>query len=383
MCFYKRRRLNNRYLEAQEQLSDYQCRFTNADKNRQRLQGQLDALTVDFDAVGFAFQSDVSMCLPICYSFLTFFSLCVCVFCEKLKKRADDALKHEKALEKDNEELKSKLSLANIELDEAFQSSRTHASELSKHKHLAETLAEQLESLQKEKRKQSGMMNETHKMLYRFNITIIYAKHDADELEVTSNQLLEAQSRLTDVERRIKLVEADNIALENELDEARDHLQLETSRNQSMSAQIDKLKLEMEKKLSTKKDECDMQRVAHRRQLDALQAQLDDAEKTHKSELSTLKKKHATECDELAGVNEALLKARADLESQIKKLQQAAKELADKLAEEQEEHDAIRDQLSVAEKRNASLRAELDEAKLVNDRVSILFEQFQQFSHFY
>ena len=45
-------------------------------------------------------------------------------------------------------------------------------------------------------------------------------------------------------------------------------------------------------------------------------------------------------------------------------------ELHDKLTEEQHMHDLTRDQLSSAEKRASSFRAELEETKLLFDRVS-------------
>ena len=77
---------------------------------------------------------------------------------EKTKKRADEATKHEKQLEKELDEYKTKLSIANAEIDTAFQASRNHALELSKYKHLNEQMSEQLELVQKDKRRISGKL---------------------------------------------------------------------------------------------------------------------------------------------------------------------------------------------------------------------------------
>lgn len=130
--------------------------------------------------------------------------------------------------------MKTKLNLANTELDTAFQASRTHASELSRYRHLNEQLAEQLEIIQKDKRRIS------------------------EELESASNQLLETQGKLADLERRAKVIEADRQSLQNDLEDARDTYQLEQTRNQNLQSQIEKLKVETEKKLAEKDDEIDM-----------------------------------------------------------------------------------------------------------------------------
>lgn len=61
-------------------------------------------------------------------------------------------------MEKENEELRSKLGIANGELDAAYQASRNFQSELSKFKHLSQQLSEQLETLQKDKRRISGKL---------------------------------------------------------------------------------------------------------------------------------------------------------------------------------------------------------------------------------
>ncbi len=112
-------------MELQEQYTEALSKFSNTDKARLRLQSQYEVLSNDF---------------------------------EKTKKRAEDISKHEKALEKENEELKLKLNLANSEIEAAFQASRNHASELSKYKHLSEQLGEQLDIVQKDKRKLSGLL---------------------------------------------------------------------------------------------------------------------------------------------------------------------------------------------------------------------------------
>ena len=73
-----------------------------------------------------------------------------------MKKKADEAIKHEKQLEKDAEDLKSRLNASNAELDVTLSANRNYSIELSKAKHTNEQLSEQLEAIQKEKRRLVG-----------------------------------------------------------------------------------------------------------------------------------------------------------------------------------------------------------------------------------
>jgi myosin heavy chain 1/2/3/4/8/13/7B/15 len=307
-----RRRLNLRYMEIQEQLTEALSKYSNTEKARLRIQGQFESLSNDY---------------------------------EKAKKKAEDSVKHEKQLEKENEELKIKLNLANSDLDAAFNSSRHHASELSKYKHLSDQLTEQLDNVQKDKRKVS------------------------DEIEATSIQFQEIQGKFLDLERKYKLIESDRNQLQNELDDVKDQLQMELNRNLVLQSQMDKLKIDLEKKLADKEDEYDMHRTAHRRQLEALQAQLEENESRVKGESNTLKKKYQAEVEEAMTKYESAKKAKSDAETQQKKLQQANKELMDKLVEEQNMHDTSRDQLFSAEKRASTYRAELEESKALLERI--------------
>lgn len=306
-----KRRLNTRYLELQEQMTETLLKYSNLEKIKSKLQSQLETLSADL---------------------------------EKTRKRADDASKNEKFLERENEELKTKLSLANTELESTFQSSRNHHSELSKFKHLSEHLNEQLDIFHKEKRKMS------------------------DELESVTNQLLESQGKLTDLERKCKAIEADRQLLQNELEDTRDALQVELNKNLNIQTQTEKIKTDAEKKIFQKDDELDAQKSAARRQIEALQSQIEDNETRHKSEIVSLKKKYQVEIEEVIYKYDASIKVKIESENQLKKSLQANKELLDKLTAEQHMHDATRDQMSSAEKRSSTLRAELEEFKALYDR---------------
>lgn len=306
-----KRRLNTRYLELQDQMTETLLKYSNLEKAKTKLQSQIESYSADL---------------------------------EKTKKRADEASKNEKNLEREAEELKAKLNVANAELESVYQSSRTHHSELSKYKHLNEHLTEQVEIFQKEKRKTS------------------------EELETATNHLLEAQSKLSDLERKCKNIEADRQQLQNELDDTRDVLQIELNKAISMQSQMEKIKTDAEKKLFQKDDELDAHKIASRRQIETLQSQIEDNELRHKNDLGSIKKKLQAELDEVLYKSEQTTKAKVEAESQLKKAQLVNKEILDKLTEEQHMLDLTRDQMTSAEKRASSLRAELEELKALFER---------------
>lgn len=120
-----------------------------------------------------------------------------------------------------------------------------------------------------------------------------------------------------------------------------------------------------------------------------MQSQIEEIEGRCKAEVARLKSKFQTEIDELHLKLESLKKAKADLENQIKKLHAALKDLQDQLIEEQNIHEATRELLNAAEKRNGSnsirfdefssdflfcfsavLRGEIEEIRILFERVS-------------
>ncbi len=162
-------------------------------------------------------------------------------------------------------------------------------------------MSEQVEAFQKEKRKTS------------------------EELESATNQLLEAQGKLSDFERKYKNIEADRQQIQNDLDDTRDALQIEINKSISMQTQMEKIKTDAEKKLFQKDDELDAQKVASKRQIETLQSQIEDHELRHKSDLTSLKKKHQLELEESLYKYEQALKAKVEAENLLKKAQLANK----------------------------------------------------------
>ena len=211
----------------------------------------------------------------------------------------DESIKIEKVLNKEVEDMRTRFVSISNELETSYTTARLFSNDLTKQKNINEQLTEQVDAFSKDKRRQS------------------------DEMELLSNQLLDSQSKIADLERKIKTLDSDRQQAENELEEQ-------------------------------------------------AQLQLDEAENRHKADLTAFKKKTAGELEELRNKVDESKKSKTDAESNLKKLQQANKELTDKLTEEEHLHDETSTQLTLSDKKLNALKAELEETKALLERVSFL-----------
>lgn len=78
------------------------------------------------------------------------------VFLFQHRKRADDAVRRNKQLEKEADESRHRLSQATAELESAVQANRNYQSELVKVKSLNEQLTEQIDIITRDKRRLQG-----------------------------------------------------------------------------------------------------------------------------------------------------------------------------------------------------------------------------------
>lgn len=164
------------------------------------------------------------------------------------------------------------------------------------------------------------------------------------------------QGRLTDTERRFKSSESERQTLADDLDDSKDALQAETTRFQTLSQQIEKVKLEADRRVSDKDDEIDSQKLAHKRALEALQSTLEESDNKHKLETNAIKKKLNLELEDALVQVETLKKSKADADTNVKKMQLSNKELAEQLAEEQRAHESVKDHMNDLEKKGMRKR---------------------------
>lgn len=306
-----KRRGNSKFNDLQNQFTDLLSKNSTIEKSKMKLQNEIDHL-----------QQDI----------------------EKFKKKSEESVKREKHLITEIDELKNKMLGQSTEIQSGEQNARLQSAEISKHKHLNDQLMEQLEAFQREKRRLT------------------------DELENANNQLLEVQGRLVDTERKMKSIETDRQQLQDDLDDQKDNIQAETTRYQNLSQNIEKIKLENDRRLSEKDDEIDVMKIAHKRQLESSQTVSDEIENKYKTELSLLKKKFGSELEEALMQLEIAKKSKSDADINIKKLMLSNKEITDQLLQEQNSNETSKELLVSSDKRNSSLKCELEETKVLYER---------------
>ena len=85
-----------------------------------------------------------------------------------------------------------------------------------------------------------------------------------------------------------------------------------------------------------------------------MQGQIDELELRYKTDISRLKAKFQAELDDISLRYDSLKKIKAELEIQLKKVQDALKDAQDRLAEEQALHETTQEALIAAERRNST-----------------------------
>ncbi|CAF1258268.1 unnamed protein product [Rotaria magnacalcarata] len=307
----QRRKFNARITEVQEQLTEVLAKASNLEKAKQRLQGELDKLNGDI---------------------------------EKYRKRADEAVRRNKQLEKEVDESRQRLNQLNAELASAVQANHNYQSELLKVKSLNEQFTEQIEIITRDKRRLQ------------------------DEMDVALNQISDLNTRIGDMDRLRKQLEAEKLSLGSAIEEYREQIHIEITKYNVLNASIDKLRSDLEKKIMEKDEELESLRTNQRKQLELMQAQMEELEVRYRTETSRIKSKLQNEIDEIRIRYDSLKKIKSEMENHLKKLQGNIKEAQDRLIEEQTTHAATRELLNASEKRFVLLRAEIDELRALLDR---------------
>ena len=129
------------------------------------------------------------------------------------------------------DESRQRLSQVSAELESALQANRNYQSELIKVKSLNDQFSEQIEIITRDKRRLQ------------------------DEMDVALNQISDLNTRLVDADRLRKQLEGDKLALGSAIDEFREQIHIEVTKYNVLSATIDKLRSDYEKKIAEKEEE--------------------------------------------------------------------------------------------------------------------------------
>ena len=159
-------------------------------------------------------------------------------------------MRRNKQLEKEVDESRQRLSQLNAELESAVQANRNYQSELIKVKSLSEQLTEQIEIITRDKRRLQGRLP-----MLPFHFVILSLSLSLDEMDVALNQISDLNTRLVDLDRQRKQLEAEKLSFASTIDEYREQLHIEITKYNILNASIDKLRSDLEKKIAEKEEE--------------------------------------------------------------------------------------------------------------------------------
>lgn len=76
-----------------------------------------------------------------------------------------------------------------------------------------------------------------------------------DEIDVSLNQISDLNTRMVDMDRLRKQLEAEKLSLGSTIEEYREQLHIEITKYNSLSGQIEKIRGDFEKKIADKEEE--------------------------------------------------------------------------------------------------------------------------------
>ncbi|XP_071762474.1 myosin-16-like [Centroberyx gerrardi] len=315
-----KRKLAVRLQEAEEAAEAAQARAASLEKVKQRLQGEVEDLTIDLEK-----------------------SNAAAAALDK-KQRVFDKLAAEWSQK--NEELQ-------LELDNSQKESRSYMTELYKLKTAYEESLDQVETVRKE------------------NKTL------SEEIRELVDQLGEGGRSFHELQKAKKKLEVEKEELQLALEEAEASLEVEEGKLVRVQLELAQVKADIDRRIHEKEEEFEVTRKNHARAVESLQASL-EAEAKGRAEALRMKKKMEGDLNEMEIQLEHANRNNAELVKTLKKLQQQIKDLQVQMDEDCRLHEELREQYSLQERRLCLVLGEMEELRgglEASERARKLIEQ--------
>ncbi|XP_067471897.1 myosin-16-like [Thunnus thynnus] len=300
-----KRKLAVRLQEAEEAAEAAQARAASLEKIKQRLQGEVEDLTIDLEK-----------------------SNAAAAALDK-KQRVFDKLAAEWSCK--NEELQ-------LELDNSQKESRSYMTELYKLKTAYEESQDQIETVRKE------------------NKTL------SEEIKELVDQLGEGGRSVHELQKARKKLEVEKEELQLALEEAEASLEVEEGKLVRVQLELAQVKADIDRRIHEKEEEFEVTRKNHARAVESLQASL-EAEAKGRAEALRMKKKMEGDLNEMEIQLEHANRNNAELVKTLKKLQQQIKDLQVQMDEDARQHEELREKYSLQERRLCLMQAEMEELR--------------------
>jgi len=299
-----KKKMTIRITELEETISVISNKLSGAEKQKSRLQQEIEVLILDL---------------------------------EKANNNHRECKSRLEIVEREHRTLVVKHEELNVLYDQTCKDLKVRIADLSRTHNDLETLKEQYERLHMEHKKMSG---------------------ENSDLKATVNDL----SRLKhDLELEIRRLEAERNELANALNESESARKDEETRFLKMSSEYSTYRTKAERRLAIKDDELDALRKNMAHEVDALNARVVEAETRLKSEVTKIKKKMQITVTELEMTIDTVQKSNIDLQKTNKKVTIQLQELQAHYDDLQRQLQQTLDQYGVAQRRLQQLIAENEE----------------------
>ncbi|XP_025060351.1 myosin-16 [Alligator sinensis] len=300
-----KRKLAARLQEAEETAEAAQARVASMEKAKQRLQIEVEDLTLDLEKANAA--------------------------CAALDKK-------QRAFDKMLAEWQQKCEELQVEVDNSQKECRIYMTENFKLKTAYEEALEHLESVKKE------------------NKTL------QEEIKDLIDQLGEGGKSVHELQKIKKKLEIEKDELQVALEEAESSLEVEESKLVRIQLELAQVKADIDRRIHEKEEEFEATRKNHQRAIESLQASL-ETEAKGRAEALRLKKKMETDLNEMEIQLDHANRNNSELVKTLKKLQQQIKDLQIQMDEDARQHEELREQYNLQERRLSLLQTELEEVR--------------------
>jgi len=301
-----RRKFHIRISEQEEQIESLLAKCTGLEKQKQRLQSEVEVLIIDL---------------------------------EKANSTIREVTKRLEVIERLNGDLKAKLDELSALYEASQRDNRTKQQQIQALTHELDKTREQRDYLTRENKKLG------------------------DELHDTKNALSEVNRRFHELELECRRLENEREELSAAYREAEAGRKAEEQRAQRLAADLAQYRHEMERRLQEKEEEIESIRKQMAIEMEQLNSRLVEAETRLKTEVQRLKKKYQMQITELEMSLDVANKTNINLQTTIKKQSVTINELQVHYEECQRQLQIALDQYGAAQRRAQGLQVELEEVR--------------------
>ncbi|KAM9797928.1 myosin-6 [Neosynchiropus ocellatus] len=300
-----KKKLVQRLQEAEEAVDAVNARCSSLDKTKHRLQNEIEDLMLDIER----------------------------------SNAASAALdKKQRGFDKILAEWKQKFEESQSELEASQKEARSLSTELFKLRNSYEESLDQLETLKREN------------------------KNLQDEIADLTEQLGEGGRTAHELEKMRKLLDQEKTELQSALEEVEGSLEHEESKVLRAQLEFSEVKAELERKVAEKEEELEQTKRNYQRTIDSQQSSLDSATRS-RNEALRVKKKMEADLNEMEVQLSQANRQAADSQKQLKGLQAFLKDAQLQLDDSHHRNEDLRENISVLERRNLLVQAELEEVQ--------------------